>query len=247
MLIQETTGETTEEGAAQNAVEAAFPTFTVAILVIILLVLILVAIVAFFVAIRSSNLENLMEYGSFFIVAWGILAVLIAFLAIMLSFGTVFDEPDQVLAAFASLFGVVGTLVGTYFGVKASNDARQGAQELASGGTTTPPTVALVSPPNGTVDVDGNTDVTATFSTNMNPATITPDTFRLESLREANPILVAGTVGYDPQIQMATLTPDAKPLQPGLYQGTVTTDVRDQMGRPLAQPYTWQFTVATVA
>ena len=63
MLIQETTGETTGGGAAQNAVEAAFPTFTVAILVIVLLVLILVAIVAFFVAVRSSNLANLMEHG----------------------------------------------------------------------------------------------------------------------------------------------------------------------------------------
>lgn len=246
MLIQETTGETTGGGAAENAVEAAFPTFTVAILVIILLVLILVAIVAFFVAIRSSNLENLMEYGSFFIVAWGILAVLIAFLAIMLSFGTVFDEPNQVLAAFASLFGVIGTLVGTYFGVKASSDARQGAQDLAQGpgANTTPPTVSSVSPPNGTVDVDGNTDVTATFSTNMDPATITPDTFRLESLVQANPIQVAGTVRYDPQIRMATFTPNAKPLQSGLYQGTVTMDVKDQMGRALAQPYTWQFTVA---
>jgi hypothetical protein len=246
MLIQETTGETTGGGVAQNAVEAEFPTVTVAILVIILFVLILVAIVAFFVAIRSSNLANLMEYGSFFIVAWGILAVLIAFLAIMLSFGSVFDDPNQVLAAFASLFGVIGTLVGTYFGVKASSDARQGAQELAQspGGNTTPPTVSSVSPPNGAVDVDGNTDVTVTFSTNMNPATITPNTFRLESLVEANPIQVAGTVRYDPQRRMATFTPNAKPLQPGVYQCTVTTTVRDQMGRALAQPYIWQFTVA---
>lgn len=232
MLIQETTGG----GTAEKAVEASFPTFTVAILVIILLVLIMVAIVAFFVSIRSSNLENLMEYGSFFIVAWGILAVLIAFLAIMLSFGSVFDDPNQVLAAFASLFGVIGT----YFGVKASSDARLGAEGLAHGygENTTPPTVSSVSPPNGTVDVDGNTDVTATFSINVNPATITPDTFRLESLAEANPIQVAGTVRYDPQIRMATFTPNAKPLQPGIYQGTVTMNVRGQMGRALAQPYT---------
>ncbi len=175
-----------------------------------------------------------------------LLAVLIAFLAIMLSFGSVFDDPNQVLAAFASLFGVIGTLVGTYFGVKASSDARLGAEGLAHGHgeNTTPPTVSSVSPPNGTVDVDGNTDVTATFSTSLNPATITPDTFRLESLVGANPIQVAGTVRYDPQIRMATFAPNAKPLQPGIYQGTVTTDVRGQMGRALAQPYTWQFTVA---
>ena len=152
----------------------------------------------------------------------------------MLSFGTVFDEPDQVLAAFASLFGVIGTLVGTYFGVKASNDARQGAQELAGGGTTKPPTVSSVSPPNGAVDVGGNTDITATFSTNMDPATVTSDTFRLESLVGANPTPVPGAVRYDPPIRMATLTSNAKPLQPGLYQGTVTMDVRDQMGRALA-------------
>jgi len=245
MLIQETTGETTGGGTAESAVEVSFPTFTVAILVIILLVLIMVAIIAFFLSLRSSNLENLMEYGSFFIVAWGILAVLIAFLAIMLSFGSVFDDPNQVLAAFAALFGVIGTLVGTYFGVKASSDARQGAETIARGETTTPPLVSSVSPPNGAVDVDGNTDVTATFSTDMDPATITPDTFRLESLAGANPIQVAGTVRYDPQLRMAVFTPNEKPLQPpGIYQGTVTKDVRVQTGRALAQPYTWQFTVA---
>jgi hypothetical protein len=152
-------------------------------------------------------------------------------------------ELTQGLGLLTALFAVITGLVGTYFGVKASSDASEGAQELAQspGGNTTPPTISSVSPPNGAVDVDGNTDVTATFSTNMNPATITPDTLRLESLREANPILVPGAVRYDPPIRMATLTPNAKPLQPGLYQGTVTTDVRDQMGRALAQPYTWQF------
>jgi len=42
----------------------------------------------------------------------------------------VFEDPTQVLAILSALFGTLVGLVGTYFGVKTSSDAREGAQDL---------------------------------------------------------------------------------------------------------------------
>jgi type IV secretory pathway VirB6-like protein len=47
----------------------------------------------------------------------------------------VFDDPTQVLAILSALFGTIVGLVGTYFGVKASSDAREGAQDQATAAT----------------------------------------------------------------------------------------------------------------
>ena len=70
---------------------------------------------------------------AFWIVVVGIGAVTFVFVLSMIFFGLVrrdvFDTPDQVIAALTSLFGVVGTLVGTYFGIKASGDARSGLEQ----------------------------------------------------------------------------------------------------------------------
>lgn len=70
---------------------------------------------------------------AFWLVIVGIGAVTFVFVLSMIFFGLVrrdvFDSPDQVIAALTSLFGVVGTLVGTYFGIKASGDARSGLEQ----------------------------------------------------------------------------------------------------------------------
>jgi len=75
--------------------------------------------------------ENPLEYGSFFVVALGITTTLMGFLvAFPLIISGVFEDPTQVLAVLSALFGTIVGLVGTYFGIKASSDARQGAQNL---------------------------------------------------------------------------------------------------------------------
>jgi hypothetical protein len=38
-----------------------------------------------------------------------------------------------ILFAASAVFGIVGSLVGTYFGVKASSDTREGAERMAAG------------------------------------------------------------------------------------------------------------------
>jgi len=75
--------------------------------------------------------ENPLEYGSFFVVCLGITTALMGFLvAFPLIISGVFEDPTQVLAILSALFGTLVGLVGTYFGVKTSSDAREGAQDL---------------------------------------------------------------------------------------------------------------------
>ena len=77
--------------------------------------------------------DDPMSYGSFFVVALGITTTLMGFLvAFPLIISGVFDDPTQVLAILSALFGTIVGLVGTYFGVKASSDAREGAQKQAN-------------------------------------------------------------------------------------------------------------------
>ncbi len=117
--------------------------------------------------------QSWLDYGNFFIVAIGIVAVFLAFLIALLTNSTLFRDPAQLLAVLAALFGVIGTLVGTYFGVKAGSDAAQGAQDLASGVIAPgPPPIVSVWPVANATGVVRNTPVIVTFPTDMNPNTI---------------------------------------------------------------------------
>src|SRR5215213_783417 len=85
------------------------------------------------IGIFAWKTERSLEYGNFFVVVLCILTALIGFLvAFPLLVSGVFDDPTQVLALLSALFGTIVGLVGTFFGVKSSNDARQGIQDLAS-------------------------------------------------------------------------------------------------------------------
>src|SRR5918912_940892 len=81
---------------------------------------------------RSGQANRGPAYA-FWIVIVGVGAVTFVFVLSMIFFGLIrsdiFNAPDQVIAALTSLFGVVGTLVGTYFGIKASGDARSGLEQ----------------------------------------------------------------------------------------------------------------------
>jgi hypothetical protein len=81
--------------------------------------------------------DDPMKYGNFFVVAIGITTALMGFLvAFPLLISGVFKDPTQVLAILSALFGAIVGLVGTYFGVKASSDAGERAQNQAATATT---------------------------------------------------------------------------------------------------------------
>lgn len=100
---------------------------------------------------------------------------------------------------------------------------------------TTPPTVASTSPDPGAADVDVATTIRATFSEDMDPATLNAGTFLLDPA-------VPGSISY--ASRTATFAPSA-PLDSGTaYTATITTGARDQAGNPLAQGHSWTFSTA---
>ncbi len=72
---------------------------------------------------------------SYFLVRNAIFSVTVAFVFVMglFAFLDVFDSENaaNITAALGSLFGVVGTLVGAYFGIKASSDAQDSSAATA--------------------------------------------------------------------------------------------------------------------
>ncbi|MBL8061825.1 MAG: DUF4082 domain-containing protein [Anaerolineales bacterium] len=103
---------------------------------------------------------------------------------------------------------------------------------------TTPPTIADRSPAVNATGVARYTDVTVTFSEEMNPATITDTTFTLRASGAGSD--VPATVSYSGGI--ATLNPLADLLGNTLYQVTVSGTVTDEAGNPLGSNAVWSFT-----
>jgi hypothetical protein len=85
---------------------------------------------------RSSGMGNLSGSGplAYRLVLTAILCVSGMFVVVMAIFGFlgVFDEATQVVAALSSAFAVIGTLVGAYFGIKSSSEARDSVEKSSS-------------------------------------------------------------------------------------------------------------------
>jgi hypothetical protein len=187
-----------------------------------------------------------LDYGSLVVVIFGIVAVIIGFLATLLLLGR-FADVTQALGFLTAFFGAIVGLAGTYFGIKNSSDAALGAQRLvaAPGRDTTPPRVLSVNPPDQAPDVPPDIHLTATFSKDLDPATINPNTFKLfdpATLQQVQPQVPSG-VAYDETTRVATFTPDAALQNGSTYAATITAAVKDKAGNTLAEDYTWHFTV----
>jgi hypothetical protein len=102
-----------------------------------------------------------------------------------------------------------------------------------------PPTVIANTPPTGAVRSIA-TRPTATFSSTMDPTTITDVTFTL--FTGLTP--VPASVTYDVARLTATLTPDSALDLDSSYEVRVTTGAADTRGRPLAADFVWTFTTA---
>jgi amino acid transporter len=75
----------------------------------------------------EAQSQRVPPYGLYVITLALILVSLVAFSA-MLIFRNLFETATDVTTVLSSMFAVVGTLVGAYFGVKASNDATDKVQ-----------------------------------------------------------------------------------------------------------------------
>ena len=123
--------------------------------------------------------KSWLDYGNFYIVALGIAAVIIGFLVVLLYLDR-FTGGAQALGFLTALFGAISALVGTYFVVKASSDARVGAEDIARAASVTPPPIITIEPPVATKKAGEAHNVTATVnSADGSPAANVPVTFTI--------------------------------------------------------------------
>ena len=103
----------------------------------------------------------------------------------------------------------------------------------------TAPTVSSTNPANAATAVLVDAGIAATFSEEMDSATITDVSFTLTG---AAPIV--GTVTLNSAGTIATFTPTADLEFNTLYTATITVGAKDVAGNALPSAYTWNFTTA---
>jgi len=111
-------------------------------------------------------------------------------------------------------------------------------------GDTTAPVVVSTTPINTAVNVALNSILTATFSEDMDPATIIASHFTLTDGITPMP----GTVTYDLPTKKATFAPAGNLTGSStVYTATVTTGVTDLAGNALAANKVWTFTTISAS
>lgn len=109
------------------------------------------------------------------------------------------------------------------------------------------PTVTVVAPANGAQSVVGDANAEATFSEEMDPATLSGATFTL--LRQGATAPVTAAVRYDGATKKAILDPEVA-LQPGYaYEARVkggANGAKDRTGNAMAADEVWSFTVEVI-
>ena len=103
------------------------------------------------------------------------------------------------------------------------------------------PTVVSVSPAVDEVGVAVTSNITITFSEEMDANTITTSTITVS----VDSVDVAGQVSYNNAAKTATFNPDADLELITTYTVTVTTGVTNSAGTALESDYTWVFTTET--
>jgi len=110
------------------------------------------------------------------------------------------------------------------------------------------PTITLTVPASASVAVPIDQTISATFSTAMNPTTITNATFTV-AVAGAGGAPVNGIVSYDPASQIATFAPLANLAADTQYTATISNLVTDLTGNALSTttglvPDPWNFTTS---
>ena len=99
-----------------------------------------------------------------------------------------------------------------------------------------PPEVTSVDPPDGAINIATDIEITATFSEELDPSTVSSSTFSLDD----NGTLISGSVSYSGTT--ATFTPDNNLPLGSTLTATITTGVKDLAGNSLTADKVWNFT-----
>ena len=93
-------------------------------------------------------------------------------------------------------------------------------------------------PADGETEVAVGTDISATFSKDMNPATIDASTFTVNDDGPSR-ALITGAVSYDNKV--ATFDPASDLSTDHTYTACITTGVEDLLGNSMLVDYCWSF------
>ncbi len=113
-----------------------------------------------------------------------------------------------------------------------------GSSDTTSVSDTTLPSVAATSPDGNATGVAINSAVIVSFTKEMDPSTITADTFTLSGATQA-----AGTLAYSGNT--AKFTPSSNWASMTAYTATVTTGAKDLAGNAMEGDYSWGFTTGS--
>ncbi len=102
------------------------------------------------------------------------------------------------------------------------------------------PIVVSTDPTDKAVDVVLNKVISATFNTDMNPATINNTTFTIK--QGSTSTFISGKVAPTANKATFTFTPDVALLPFTTYTGTITTGVTDLFRTAMVSDYVWTFT-----
>jgi hypothetical protein len=106
---------------------------------------------------------------------------------------------------------------------------------------TTAPTVTSIVPTANATGVAPTTNVTATFSEDMDASSINGQTFTLS--KKGSNTKIGATVSYDAATDTATLDPTNSLRRAVTYKAVVSTGAKDLAGNSFPQQYRWFFTV----
>jgi N-acetylglucosamine-6-sulfatase len=151
------------------------------------------------------------------------------------------SNPSMVTADMRSKLDRLTSLTGT--NLRAVEEEASTTQS-GGGGDTTAPSVKSTVPGRDAKGVSPTANVTATFSEDMLASSINGTTFKL--FKKGSTTKIGASVVYpDPNSPPFTAKLDpTNSLRSGVtYKAVVTTGAKDLAGKPLAQQYTWLFTV----
>ena len=175
---------------------------------------------------------------------------------------TAIFTPSAALAASTLFTGTITTAATDLAGNQLAGNTAVGANAgnhvwtftTAAALDTTRPTVTLTIPASGAAGVAPNTAINATFSEDMNPATIAGTSVTLTNTTLGT--AVAGVVTYSVASRTAIFTPSAALAASTLFTGTITTAATDLAGNQLAGNtavganagnHVWTFTTSALA
>ncbi|MDA0168656.1 Ig-like domain-containing protein [Solirubrobacter taibaiensis] len=122
----------------------------------------------------------------------------------------------------------------------AADDPQVAAIEVIPAAPAGPPAITQRSPGDGATGASATVRPTATFSRDLDAATVTSSSFTLEPAAGGSP--VAASVSYDNATRTATLRPTAPLAFSTAYRARVSTAVKSADGIALAGAVTWVFT-----